>query len=142
MKLASWLSVCAITFVLLVVQPQVKTARAQSRPEQPTATIEGLVRDVACASRYPGQVTATHLGMKCLLACAKNGSTLGILTKNGDIYLPISNDMPDTSQRERLIPYLGKYVQANGAVYQRNGTRTIAISEIKELKDVHITVDE
>ena len=61
-----------------------------------------------------------------------------ILTKNGDIYFPISGDMPDASQREKLMPFLGKYVRVSGTVFERNGTRAIVIKDIKELKDVKL----
>jgi hypothetical protein len=102
-------------------------------------TIEGLVRDVACPIQNL-EATATHLSMKCLLACARNGSPLVILTKDGDLYLPISEKMPDESQRERLMPFLGKYVRVRGTVYERKGAHAIAIKEIVELKDVHLDI--
>src|SRR5215471_2881084 len=82
------------------------------------------------------EATATHLSMKCLRACAKAGSPLVILTKDGELYLPISAEMPDTDQRQKLTPFLGKYVQATGVVYERKGTHAIAISDIQWLKDV------
>jgi hypothetical protein len=49
--------------------------------------------------------------------------------------------MPDTDQRERLMPFVGKYVRASGTVFERKGTRAIVITEIKEMKDVHLTTD-
>jgi hypothetical protein len=39
------------------------------------------------------------------------------------------------------MPFVGKYVQATGAVFERNGTRAIAITQIKELKSVHVDTD-
>ncbi|HEX6496977.1 MAG TPA: hypothetical protein VF018_15905 [Acidobacteriaceae bacterium] len=42
--------------------------------------------------------------------------------------------MPDPSQRQLLMPYIGKYVRASGEVFERNGTRAIAIKDIHELK--------
>jgi len=82
------------------------------------------------------------LSMKCLRACAKAGSPLVILTKDGELYFPISATMPDTDQRQKLMPFLGKYVQATGTVYERKGTRAIVINDIHELKDVHLTVED
>jgi len=105
------------------------------------ATIEGLVRDVACPIQNL-EATATHLSMKCLRACAKAGSPLVILTKDGELYFPISATMPDTDQRQKLMPFLGKYVQASGTVYERKGTHAIAISDIHELRDVHLTIED
>ena len=103
--------------------------------------IEGLVRDIACPIQNP-QATATHLNVKCLLDCVRSGSPLVILTEDGDLYIPISNNMPDTDQRKELMPFVGKYVRATGTTFQRNGARAIVISEIKEMKDVHLTIDE
>lgn len=36
------------------------------------------------------------------------------------------------------MPFVGKFVAATGTVYTRNGTRTIVIQNIKELKDVKL----
>jgi hypothetical protein len=105
------------------------------------ATIEGLVRDIACPIQNP-EAVATHLSMKCLRACAKAGSPLVILTKDGELYVPISDKMPDTDQRQRLMPFVGKYVRASGTVFERKGTHAIAISEIEELKNVHLNVED
>ena len=101
------------------------------------SVVEGLVRDVACPIQNH-KSTATHFNLDCALACAKAGSPLIILTQAGDIYFPMSDDMPDPSQREKLMPFIGKYVRATGKVYQRNGTRTLVINDIKELKNVKL----
>jgi len=115
--------------------------KADTLSHQSKATIEGLVRDIACPIQNI-EATATHLSMKCLRSCARNGSPLVILTKDGELYLPISDKMPDTDQRPRLMPYLGKYVRATGTVFERKGARAIAISDIHELKDVHLTIED
>jgi hypothetical protein len=39
------------------------------------------------------------------------------------------------------MPFVGQYVQATGAVFERKGTRAIAITQIKELKSVHPDTD-
>lgn len=80
--------------------------------------------------------------MKCLRECVRGGSPIAILTKGGQLYLPISDSMPDVDQRQKLMPFLGKYVRAKGTVFERNGTRAIVISEITEMKDVQLKVDE
>jgi hypothetical protein len=134
------LLVCSgMTLSVAFSQPQANTTKAASH--QSKVTIEGLVRDIACPIQNL-EATATHLSMKCLRECAKGGSPLVILTKDGDLYLPISDKMPDTDQRQTLMPFLGKYVQASGTVYERKGTHAIVIGEIKELKDVHLTIED
>jgi hypothetical protein len=133
----------SITSILALCQSDSAGAQPQSAPQahESKATVEGLVRDIACPIQNL-EATATDLSMKCLLACARKGSPLIILTKDGDLYVPISNKMPDEDQRPALTPFLGKYVQATGTVYERNGTRAIVISEIKELKDVHLKIED
>jgi hypothetical protein len=103
-------------------------------------TIEGLVRDLACPIQNVA-ATATEFNLKCALDCAKQGSPLIILTRAGKIYIPISDSMPDKDERQRLMPLVGKFVRASGTVFERNGTRAIVISEIKEMKNVHLTTD-
>ncbi len=137
-----YLLVCiGMTLSLASSQPQVNTQKPEASSHESKATIEGLVRDIACPIQNL-EATATHLSMKCLLACARTGSPLIILTKDGELYLPMSDKMPDEDQRQKLMPFLGKYVRASGIVYERKGTHAIVISEIEELKDVHLTIED
>lgn len=116
-------------------------AAAFAKEEQPAkTTVEGLVRDISCPIQNRA-ATATTFNLKCAVECARNGSPLIILSKDGVIYVPISNSMPDKDQRQRLMPLLGKYVKATGTVYERSGTRAIAIDQIVEMKDVHLVTD-
>jgi hypothetical protein len=133
--------VCAGMSILALPQAAKDTPKTAAPAAESKATIEGLVRDVACPIQNL-EATATHLSMKCLLACARKGSPLVILTKDGDLYLPISDEMPDTDQRQKLMPFLGKYVRASGTVYERKGTHAIAINDIEELKDVHLNIED
>jgi hypothetical protein len=80
--------------------------------------------------------------MKCALECVRAGSPVAILTKDGDLYLPISDKMPDYDQRQKLMPFVGKYVRVSGIVFERSGTHAIVITEIKEVKEVHVTFEE
>ncbi|HUE44374.1 MAG TPA: hypothetical protein VMP12_12440 [Candidatus Sulfotelmatobacter sp.] len=114
-----------------------KTSMESSRANRSKVTIEGLVRDVACPiQNLDGN--ATSMSMECVMGCVKGGSPIAILTKDGDLYLPISDKMPDYDQRQKLMPFVGKYVRAKGIAFERNGTRAIVISEIVEMKDVHV----
>ena len=132
---------CGIVAMLAAAKPPQHTAMAGDRANVSKATITGLVRDIACPIQNLDS-NATHLSMKCVLACVKGGSPLAILTDDGELYLPISDKMPDTDQRENLMPFVGKYVQASGTVFERKGTRAIVIAEIKEIKTVHLTIEE
>jgi len=122
------------------VSQSIDTAKSDSAHGS-KATIEGLVRDIACPIQNL-EATATHLSMNCVLACARNGSPLVILSKDGDLNLPISDKMPDQDQRQTLMPFLGKYVRASVTVYERKGTHAIVIHKIQELNDIHLTIDD
>jgi len=106
----------------------------------PPTTIEGLVRDIACAVQNK-QATATVFNLKCAQDCARLGSPLIVLTPDGTLYTPISESIPDHDQRQRLMPFLGKYVRVTGPVFERNGTHAIAIREIEEVKNMPLKMD-
>jgi hypothetical protein len=120
-----------------------QTANNRPSPSDPSvkmAAIEGLVRDVACPIQNK-EATARNFNLKCAQDCAKLESPLIILTDDGTLYTPISESMPDTDQRQRLMPFLGKYVRVRGQVFERAGTHAIAIKDIVELKNVRLVTD-
>jgi hypothetical protein len=138
--LACLLAGCAISSVLAVSRISGSTTSADTTSHESKVTIEGLVRDIACTIQNL-EAKATAFNLECALECARHGSPLVIQTPDGELYIPISDTMPDTDQREKLMPFVGKYVQAIGTVFERKGTRAIVIKEIKEMKDVHLTTD-
>ncbi len=94
-------------------------------------TVEGLVRDIACPLQNK-KSTSTSYSKECITTCLKAGSPLGILTSQGDVYVPVTQSMPDTGQNA-LKAYVGEHVKATGKVFLRNGTHAIEISEIHAL---------
>ena len=90
-------------------------------------TIHGYVRDVACLMRHPDALKPTN---ECALECVRRGSPIFIVTRDGALYLPISGTLPDTSQQKRLMPFVGKYVEAQGLVFERAALKAIDIHEI------------
>ena len=135
------LLVCCGVLLAASQSPQINTDMAGARANVSNATIEGLVRDVACPiqnlDNHP-----TSMSTKCVQDCLKGGSPLVILTKDDRLYFPISRKMPDTDQRQKLMPFIGKYVRASGIVFERTGTHAIVITEIKEMKEVTVKDDE
>jgi hypothetical protein len=130
----------ATSFSALLIGVALARQGTKMAPDAQAMTIEGAVRDLACPIQNPAG-TATSFSLQCTLDCVKHGSPIIILTKTGLIYFPISKDMPDSEQRERMMPFVGKYVQATGPAFTRNGTHAIAITEIKELKTVQLDTD-
>lgn len=95
-------------------------------------TITGYVRDVACLIRNPKAGAATTpLTRDCLEKCIRGGSPIAILGEDGSLYLPVSDVIPDTTVRAKLVPYAGKYVKASGKLFERGGMHTISIENIE-----------
>ncbi|MGH9712721.1 MAG: hypothetical protein ACRD5M_05405 [Candidatus Acidiferrales bacterium] len=134
------LAIAAVALSLAISVSAQDKAKADPPDEGVPGTVEGLVRDIACPIQVK-RTSATKFNIECALECAKQGSPLIILTKAGVIYTPISDSMPDKDQRQRLMPFVGKYVKATGQLYEREGTHAIAIKEIKEMKEVHLITD-
>ena len=125
-------SAIPLVFLLALQITLMRTARAQDvdpnkENKGKTMTIHGYVRDVACLMRHPDALKPTN---ECALECAKGGSPIFIVTKDGALYLPISGTLPDTSQQERLMPYVGKYIEAKGLVFERAGLKAIDVHDI------------
>ena len=98
---------CGIVSVLAASHSPQRTSMAGDRANASKATIEGLVRDVACPIQNLDS-TATDLSLKCVRECVRGGSPLVILTNDGHLYFPISDKMPDTDQRQELMPFVGQ----------------------------------
>jgi len=96
-----------------------------------TLTVEGLVRDIDCPLQNK-KSTSTSYSKECITMCLKSGSPLGILSGDGDVYVPITQSMPDTGQNA-LKPFVGEHVKATGKVFLRNGIHAIEISEIHQV---------
>jgi len=99
------------------------------------ATVEGYLRDTACLFRVP---TVTKAENDCLEMCVKNGAPLGIITKDGTLYHPISGSLPDEPVREKLVPYAGKFVRASGQVFERGGSHAIAIEKLEVIEEASL----
>jgi hypothetical protein len=130
-----------ITPVLMTVGGLAATPAATDA-DKPLAnqTIHGLVRDIACPLQNK-ESTARKFNRDCALQCARLGSPLAVLTDDGTMYIPMSESMPDSDQRARLMPFVGKYVSVRGDVYERKGLRSIVIKDIKEDATVKVQGD-
>jgi hypothetical protein len=126
-----------LTIAILTVSLSAQTAsQDQSVDLKPnkstTVTISGYVRDMACLMKFNEALKPTN---DCALMCARAGSPLVIVTKKGIIYIPMSAAIPDTSQREKLMPFVGSYVEIKGEMFQRSGIKAIVIEQIKKAYD-------
>ncbi len=108
-------------------------AQEPKQNEAPPVSIVGYVRDSGCVHRFHEVVKPLPNG--CVEACVRGGSPLVVLTKNEQVYHPISTEMPDVDMRQKLLPFVGKLVKITGHVYNRGGSNAISLDQIKEVKE-------
>lgn len=99
--------------------------------QQKTVTVEGYVLDSACAFT---KNLEKPISRECALSCAKEGSQLVILTKDGTIYWPIDSATPAKGQNARLTEFAGNRVTATGKLYDRGGSHALVIETIQPAK--------
>ena len=107
--------------------------RATDTDASPAVTIVGYVRDSGCVHRFHEVVKPLPNG--CLQACVRAGSPLVVLTKDEQVYHPVSAEMPDQDVRTKLLPYAGKLVRVKGHIYERGGSRSISVEQVEEVKE-------
>lgn len=49
--------------------------------------------------------------------------------------------MPESDQRPKLMPFVGKYVRVTGDLYERNGLHAVVIKKIDEDRSVQLQGD-
>jgi type 1 fimbria pilin len=101
-----------------------------ARPQK-SVTVEGYVLDSACAFT---KGLEKPISRDCAVACAKEGSQLVILTKEGAIYWPIDSATPAKGQNARLLEFAGNRVKATGKLYERGGSHALVIETIAAAK--------
>src|SRR5579859_4728265 len=101
-----------------------------AKPQKP-AIVEGYVLDSACAFT---KGLEKPISRDCAMACAKEGSQLVILTKDGAIYWPIDSATPSKGQNTRLLEFAGNRVKAAGKLYERGGSHALVIETIAAAK--------
>ena len=92
-------------------------------------TIAGELVDVRCALQNADNVGDDHVD--CALSCAKRGARLGILTADG-VYTIAGEYTRDNNKR--LLPFVGRTVQASGHVTEKDVARVITVTSIQEAK--------
>jgi hypothetical protein len=118
-KIVSSLFVVAGIFVLAAPAPQ------------KSITVEGYVLDSACAFT---KGLDKPISRDCAVACAKEGSQLVILAKDGSIYWPIDSATPAKGQNAKLLEFAGDRVKATGKLYDRGGSHALVVETLAAAK--------
>jgi len=115
-------------FLRFTVPTVLMMAFAVAAPKPSEMTVKGYVLDSACAFT---KNLEKPISPQCANACAKAGSPLVILTKDGIVYWPISDATPSAGQNEKLLPFAGQMVTASGKIFERGGSKAIVIDKIE-----------
>ena len=124
----------ALTKVAVVIVTAAATfAQGPTQKETPSTSIVGYVRDSGCVHRFHEVIKPLPNG--CVEACVRGGSPLVVLTKDEQVYHPISGEVPEVDVRQKLLPFVGKLVKVTGHVYSRGGSNAISLGQIEEVKE-------
>jgi hypothetical protein len=115
--------------LVLLLSLVIAAFAAETTPKE--IAVKGYVLDSACAFT---KGLKKPISAECATACAKAGSPLVILTPSGAIYWPIADSTPSSSQNDKLLPFAGKNVSVSGKVFERGGSKAIAISKIEPVR--------
>lgn len=103
---------------------------AQDRPGRETArdvTLTAEVIDLSCKVVH-NLSGADH--RMCAQVCADKGIPLALFA-DGQVYVPVSMDMPGAGANEQLKPFAEQRVTVTGKVIERGGIKSIVIEEIR-----------
>ena len=124
-------AIMRVTATLLVATAAL--AQAPLEKGAPVARVTGYVRDSGCVHRFHEVIKPLPNG--CVEACVRGGSPLVILTKDEQVYHPVSPEMPDVDVRKKMLPFVGKLVKVTGHVHRRGGSNAISLEQIEETKE-------
>ena len=103
---------------------------------QQQLSVTGYLRDLTCVLMNPaaGEAKDQH-STGCMKKCVEGGAPLGILTKDNQVYtlLPPEAEIMSPKQRQRFLPYVGKWVQVTGTVVHRGGSQAFVVNKINVL---------
>ena len=106
----------------------------KAEKKEKETTIRGEVVDVSCFLAHGKDGTGD--GHKsCGEACAKAGGPLGILAKNGKLYVSVMPDDHSAGPNAKLMDHIAHEVEATGKIRSKNGVNGIMISELKMVSE-------
>ncbi len=119
-RISTQLACGCIAAVVLGLGAGISLARAD------TQTIQGEVVDMMCYLDH-GAKGEKHAG--CAKTCIESGSPVGVLTKEGQLYLVVGEHKP---MNDKLAPLAAKTVTLKGKVVERNGVKMIENAEVEK----------
>lgn len=88
----------------------------------------GYVLDLAFLVKFDGALKPIN---DCAQMRARTGSSL-IVTEEETIYTPISDAIPDVSQRDKLMPFVGTAVAVTGRMFDPSDIKAFVVEQFKK----------
>lgn len=105
-------------------------AQDKMKSKAKESVVKGEVVDVSCYLAH-GKDGIGDGHKECAAACAKNGGMLGILTKEGMLYVSVLPDDHKTGPNAILMDHVSHNVEATGIVRKKGGVNGIMITKVE-----------
>lgn len=96
---------------------------------QKDATVTGEIVDLACYLDH-GATGMKH--QQCALTCLKGGQPMGLLTKEGKVYLLLA-DHQDAKAFDEAKNYAALQVEITGPLAEKAGITGLTVEKVKKL---------
>jgi hypothetical protein len=102
--------------------------KAAAAPEK-KLTVQGEILDMACFVAHNGQ-GPSHIA--CAAKCLKDGQPMGLLAKDGTVYLLFA-DHSDATAYNKTKEFAGKNVEIQGELATKGAFKGITVGSVKAL---------
>lgn len=119
-----------VTALAAAATPAFAQQGAMPMPRPPAARNVTLTAEVIDLSCRLGQGLGGDSHRMCAEVCSDRGIPLALLGSDGNVYMPISTQMPGDAQNSRLKPFAEQRVRVTGRVVNQNGQRAIFIDTV------------
>ena len=116
---------CGMSYA--VGQEKIKAEAGKKASLAKETTIKGEVVEISCYLARGGK-GENH--RECGIACGKSGSPLGILTKDGKLYVSVLPDDHSNGPNAMLLDHVSHQIEATGIIRERSGMKGIMITKV------------
>ena len=95
-----------------------------------TQTVQGEVLDMACYMMHDGKGPKHK---SCAVKCIKDGAPLGLLTKEGKVYL-LLEDHSSPKPYAQMKDWAAENVSVKGEVQEKGGVQAIVVQSSEKIK--------
>jgi len=103
--------------------------QAAEEGEAESITVQGEVLDLSC---YIAHEAKGESHLKCAQGCLKSGQPMGLLAKDGTVYLLYASHK-DAAPYEETKAHAGKMVEIEGKSAARAGMKGVEVNSVKAL---------